>query len=96
MQMTPTVLGPPEMKLPSPQTGNWGDPLGKVINDSSGTGSGNGIGSAAVRASEAVMALALVPGTNGALAAVIRAPAPAVMAYRRASIARTRSSPMMR
>src|SRR5580704_6418187 len=38
MQMTPTVLGPPEMKLPSPQTGNWGDPLGKVINDSSGTG----------------------------------------------------------
>ena len=45
MQMTPTVLGPPELKLPSPQTGNWGDPLGKVINDSSGTGSGNGIGS---------------------------------------------------
>jgi periplasmic protein TonB len=45
LQMTPTVLGPPELKLPSPQTGNWGDPLGKVINDSSGTGSGNGIGS---------------------------------------------------
>jgi periplasmic protein TonB len=43
--MTPTVLGPPELKLPSPNMNNWGDPLSKVINDSSGPGSGGGIGS---------------------------------------------------
>jgi len=43
--MRPTVLGPPELKLPSPNMNNWGDPLSKVINDSSGPGSGGGIGS---------------------------------------------------
>jgi periplasmic protein TonB len=45
MQMTPTVIGPPDLKLPSPNTANWGDPLGKVLNDSNGPGGGNGIGS---------------------------------------------------
>src|SRR5271155_5092470 len=45
MQMTPTVLGPPDLKLPSPNTANWGDPLAKAINDSNGPGGGNGIGS---------------------------------------------------
>ncbi len=45
LAITPTVLGPPELKLPSPNAQNWGDPLAKVINDSSGTGSGSGIGS---------------------------------------------------
>jgi protein TonB len=45
LAMTPTVLGPPELHLPSPNTPNWGDPLAKVMNDSSGPGSGNGIGS---------------------------------------------------
>ena len=43
--MTPTVLGPPELKLPSPNAANWGDPLAKVITTSSGPGSGAGIGS---------------------------------------------------
>lgn len=42
---TPTVLGPPDLKLPSPNMPNWGDPLSRVVNDSSGPGSGNGIGS---------------------------------------------------
>ncbi len=41
----PTVLGPPQLQLPSPNMNNWGDPLSKVINDSSGPGSGGGIGS---------------------------------------------------
>jgi periplasmic protein TonB len=45
MAATPTVLGPPELKLPSPNMPNWGDPLSKVVNDSSGPGSGGGIGS---------------------------------------------------
>ncbi len=43
--MTPTVLGPPQLKIPSPNMNNWGDPLSKVINDSSGSGAGGGIGS---------------------------------------------------
>lgn len=45
LAMTPTVLGPPELKLPSPNMPNWGDPQSRVINDSSGPGSGAGIGS---------------------------------------------------
>jgi protein TonB len=45
LAMTPTVLGPPELKLPSPNMSNWGDPLAKAITDSSGPGSGAGIGS---------------------------------------------------
>ena len=43
--MQPTVLGPPQLHIPSPNMNNWGDPLAKVINDSSGPGGGNGIGS---------------------------------------------------
>lgn len=45
LAMTPTVLGPPELRLPSPNMPNWGDPMSKVVNDSSGPGSGAGIGS---------------------------------------------------
>jgi protein TonB len=44
MAKTPTVLGPPDLRLPSPDMNNWGDPLSKVLNDSSGPGGGNGIG----------------------------------------------------
>jgi protein TonB len=44
MAMTPTVLGLPELQLPSPNMNNWGDPLSKVLSDSNGPGSGNGIG----------------------------------------------------
>jgi periplasmic protein TonB len=45
LAMMPTILAPPDLKLPSPNMPNWGDPLSKVINDSSGPGSGAGIGS---------------------------------------------------
>lgn len=45
LAMMPTVLGPPDLKLPSPNLPNWGDPLAKSITDSSGPGSGGGIGS---------------------------------------------------
>ncbi len=44
MAVTPTVLGNPELKLPSPNTPNWGDPLAKMITDSGGPGGGSGIG----------------------------------------------------
>lgn len=43
--MQPTVLGPPQLKIPNPNMNNWGDPLAKVITDSSGPGSGGAIGS---------------------------------------------------
>lgn len=45
LAVTPTVLGPPQLKVPESNAQNWGDPLAKVINDSSGTGGGGGIGS---------------------------------------------------
>ncbi len=44
LAMTPTVLGPPDLRLPSPNTPNWGDPLAKMITDSGGPGGGAGIG----------------------------------------------------
>lgn len=43
--ITPTVLGNPDIKLPDNKLPNWGDPLGKTMNDSMGNGHGNGIGS---------------------------------------------------
>ena len=45
LAVTPTVLGPPQLNLPSPNAQNWGDPLAKITNDSNGPGSGGGIGS---------------------------------------------------
>ena len=45
MAATPTVLGPPDLKLPSPNMPNYGDPLATDVTDSSGTGTGSGIGS---------------------------------------------------
>jgi len=44
MSAVPTVLGPPDLKLPSPDLPNYGDPLAASITDSSGTGTGSGIG----------------------------------------------------
>ena len=42
---TPTLIGPPDLKLPSPNLPNYGDPLARIITDSNGPGSGGGIGS---------------------------------------------------
>lgn len=44
LAMDPTLYGPPEIKLPSPNLPNFGDPLAVVLTDSSGPGSGSGIG----------------------------------------------------
>lgn len=44
IQVQATVLGPPQLKLPSPNLPNYGDPLQALLNDSSGPGSGAGIG----------------------------------------------------
>ena len=45
LAMDPTLLGPPDLKLPSPNMANFGDPLAKNVTDSLGNGNGTGIGS---------------------------------------------------
>ena len=42
---TPTLIGPPDLKVPSPNLPNYGDPLARIITGSNGPGSGGGIGS---------------------------------------------------
>ncbi len=45
LAMDPSLLGPPDLKVISPNMANFGDPLGKSITDSLGNGNGTGIGS---------------------------------------------------
>jgi len=45
LQVTPTLFGPDQLKVPSPNMDRWGDPLAKLVTDSNGTGSGGGMGS---------------------------------------------------
>lgn len=40
-----SLLGPPDLKIPSPNMDNYGDPLAKMLTDSGGPGGGSGIGS---------------------------------------------------
>jgi hypothetical protein len=44
MAVEATLLGPPELMVPSPNDPAFGDPLAIMISDSSGPGSGSGIG----------------------------------------------------
>jgi protein TonB len=39
-----TLLGPPDLKIPSSNLDNYGDPLQKLVNGSGGPGGGSGIG----------------------------------------------------
>jgi protein TonB len=39
-----TLLGPPDLKIPSPNLDNFGDPLQRLVNGSGGPGGGSGIG----------------------------------------------------
>lgn len=45
LMVTPTLIGPDSLKMPSPDMDRWGDPLGKMVTDSNGSGSGGGMGS---------------------------------------------------
>jgi len=45
LEVDATLLGPPDIKLPSPDMNVWGDPHGVSGPPSNGTGSGSGIGS---------------------------------------------------
>ena len=40
----PSLLGPPDLKVPSPPMQNYGEPLAKLLTDSGGPGGGGGIG----------------------------------------------------
>jgi periplasmic protein TonB len=40
----PTLLGPPELKIPSPNDPNFGDPLAAMMSASAGAGGGGGMG----------------------------------------------------
>jgi TonB family protein len=44
LAMDPTLLGPPDLKVPNPNLSNYGDPLAKIVNYSGGPGGGGGIG----------------------------------------------------
>jgi TonB family protein len=45
LMMDPTLIGPPDLKLPNVDIAQWGDPLAKIGPPSNGPGSGGGIGS---------------------------------------------------
>jgi protein TonB len=45
LAMDPSLLGPPDLKVPSPNLPNFGDPLASALSDSLGRGNGSGIGS---------------------------------------------------
>jgi len=44
LMVTPTLIGPDNLKIPSPDMDRWGDPLGKMVTESNGSGSGGGMG----------------------------------------------------
>ena len=44
LAVEPTLLGPPDLKVPSPNDPNFGDPLSKMMTASNGSGGGSGIG----------------------------------------------------
>jgi protein TonB len=45
LAMDPSLLGPPDLKVPSPNMSTFGDPLASALSDSLGHGNGSGIGS---------------------------------------------------
>jgi protein TonB len=45
LQVEPTLIGPENLRIPSPNMDRWGDPQAKLVNDSNGPGSGGGMGS---------------------------------------------------
>src|SRR5215471_13339019 len=45
LTMDPTLIGPPDLKMPNIDANQWGDPLAKIGPPSNGPGSGGGIGS---------------------------------------------------
>jgi periplasmic protein TonB len=45
LQVTPTLIGPDQLKVPNISADRWGDPLAKMVTDSNGPGASGGMGS---------------------------------------------------
>ena len=61
----PTLLGPPELKVPSPDMVNFGDPLSGLLTASAGSGAGGGIGTGSGGGIGSGTGGGLGPGTGG-------------------------------
>jgi TonB family protein len=60
-----TLLGPPDLKIPSPNLDNYGDPLQKLVNGSGGPGGGSGIGTGTGTGIGSGSGAGLGPGEGG-------------------------------
>src|SRR5258708_37923315 len=60
-----TLLGPPDLKIPSPNLDNYGDPLQKLVNGSGGPGGGSGIGTGTGTGIGSGSGAGLGPGAGG-------------------------------
>ena len=65
LQVPATLLGDPDLKLPSPNLDNYGDPLAKLMSNSGGPGGGSGIGSGTGTGIGSGEGGGLGPGTGG-------------------------------
>lgn len=61
----PTLLGPPDLKIASPNLPNYGDPMAKIVNDSAGPGGGAGIGTGCCGGIGSGDGAGLGPGSGG-------------------------------
>jgi len=61
----PTLAGPPDLKIPSPNDSNFGDPLAKMLTASGGPGGGSGIGTGTGGGIGSGTGAGLGPGTGG-------------------------------
>ena len=92
LAVEPTLLGPPDLKVPSPNDPNFGDPLAKMMTASGGSGGGGGIGTGRAGIGSGNGG-GLGPAPAAAPAAERSVRAPAAWAIRAASIARSRNIP---
>ena len=65
MEAEPTLLGPPELKIPSPNDPNYGDPLAAMMSASAGPGASGGMGSGDGGGIGSGSGGGLGPGTGG-------------------------------
>jgi len=65
LQVEPTLIGPENLRIPSPNMDRWGDPLAKIVNDSNGPGSGGGMGSGSGGGIGSGTGAGLGPGSGG-------------------------------
>jgi hypothetical protein len=89
LQMNPTLIGNPDLKVPNITAQNWGDPLSKILDWDS-------LATAPATVSEAVTVTDSALVSNTELAADFRMPAPADTGVPRVSIAHSLNSQMKR